>query len=44
VAAEEGARRRCGPAVLVEEMEIGLLCELLWVVALLLLHWIGVWG
>jgi hypothetical protein len=43
-AAEEVARRRCGPAVLVEEMEIDLLCELLWVVAMLLMHWIGVWG
>jgi hypothetical protein len=43
-AAEEGARRRCSLAVLVEEMEIGLLCELLWVVAMLLRHWIGVWG
>jgi hypothetical protein len=41
---EEGARRRCGPAVLVEEMEIGFLCELLWVMAMLLMHWIGVWG
>jgi hypothetical protein len=41
-AAEEGARRRCGPAVLVEEMEIDLLCELLWVVAMLLMHWIRV--
>jgi hypothetical protein len=43
-AAEEGARRRCDPAVLVEEMEIDLLCELLWVLAMLLMHWIGVWG
>jgi hypothetical protein len=42
--AEEGARRRCGPAVLLEEMEIDLLCELLWVMAMLLMRWIGVWG
>jgi hypothetical protein len=46
-AAEQELRRRYGPAVLVEEMEIGLLSELLWVVAVLLMHWIGVrrwWG
>jgi hypothetical protein len=43
-AAEQGARWRCGPAVLVEELEIGLLCELLWVVTMLLMHWIGIWG
>jgi hypothetical protein len=41
-AVEQEFRRRCGPAVLVEEMEIGLLSELLWVVAALLMHWIGV--
>jgi hypothetical protein len=31
-AAEQELRRRCGPAVLVEEILIGLLSELLWVV------------
>jgi hypothetical protein len=34
-AAEEKARRRCGPAVLVEETEIGLLGELRWIVGML---------
>jgi hypothetical protein len=46
-AAEQELRRRCGPAVLVEEMEIGLLSELQWVVVVLLMHWIRVrrwWG
>jgi hypothetical protein len=45
--AEQELRRCYGPAVLVEEMEIGLLSELLWVVTVLLMHWIGVqrwWG
>jgi hypothetical protein len=37
-AAEERARRRCGPAVLVEETGIGLLGELRWVMAMLLVH------
>jgi hypothetical protein len=37
-----GAHRRCGPAVLEEETEIGLLSELLGVAAVLLMHWIGV--
>jgi hypothetical protein len=40
-AVEERARRRCGPAVLVEETGIGSLGELQWVTAMLLLHWIG---
>jgi hypothetical protein len=46
-AAEQELRRRCGSAVLVEEMENGLVGELLWVMAVLLMHWIGVrrwWG
>jgi hypothetical protein len=41
-AAEERARRRCGPTVLVEEIGIGSLSELRLVMAVLLLHWIGV--
>jgi hypothetical protein len=40
-AEEEGARRRCGPAVLVEETGIGSLGELWWVTAVLLVLWIG---
>jgi hypothetical protein len=40
-AAEEGAHRRCGPAALVEETEIGSLGELRWVTAVLLVLWIG---
>jgi hypothetical protein len=40
-AAEEGARRHCGPAVLVEETGIGSLGELRWVTAVLLVLWIG---
>jgi hypothetical protein len=41
-AAEQELRRCYGPVVLVEEMEIGLLSELLWVVVVLLMHWIRV--
>jgi hypothetical protein len=40
-AAEEKARRRCGPAVLVEETEIGLLGELRWIVGMLFVLRIG---
>jgi hypothetical protein len=35
------ARRRCGPAVLVEELEIGLLDELRWIVEMLFVLRIG---
>jgi hypothetical protein len=40
-AAERGARWRCGPALLVEETGIGSLSELQWVMAVLLVLWIG---
>jgi hypothetical protein len=40
-AAEERARRRYGPAVLVEEAGIDLLNELEWITAVLLALWIG---
>jgi hypothetical protein len=40
-AAEEGACRCCGPAVLVEETWIGLLSELQWVTAVLFVFQIG---
>jgi hypothetical protein len=41
VATEEGARRRRGPAIPVEELEIGLLGELRWVVRVLFVLRIG---
>jgi hypothetical protein len=40
-AAEARAHRRSGPGDLVRENEIGQVCELQWVAAVLLEHWIG---
>jgi hypothetical protein len=40
-AAEKRARRRCGPAVLVEGTKIGSLGKLRWVTVVLLVLWIG---